>query len=184
MSGGAPGLQNQCGVRKGSRWVRFPFTSAIFLAGAIASLVYGMKYHTQPVLEEYEEEVEIPVPSPFGPMMPPGDLAMPPADPSLPPSDPSAPPGEISGPPGMPGALPGDPFRGDPMSAPMLPPFFGPPPQEKMKAVRVVQKTKDVYEPRLVYEVTVGGVVSLSGRRALAAAAADSLPVVSTALTS
>jgi hypothetical protein len=30
VSGDAPGLQNQCGVRKGPRWVRFPFASAIF----------------------------------------------------------------------------------------------------------------------------------------------------------
>lgn len=32
MPGGAPGLQNQCWVRKGPGWVRFPFTSAIFLS--------------------------------------------------------------------------------------------------------------------------------------------------------
>ena len=29
MAGDAPGLQNQCGARKGPGWVRFPFTSAI-----------------------------------------------------------------------------------------------------------------------------------------------------------
>ncbi len=145
MSGGAPGLQNQCGVRKGSRWVRFPFTSAIFLAGAIVSLVYGMTYHTQPVLEEYEEEVEIPVPSAFGPMEPPGELPMP--------------PGEIAGPLGMPAQPPvGEFFPGDP-AASAFPPFLRPPPQEKVKVIRVIQKTHEVPEPRLVYEVTVGGVV-------------------------
>jgi hypothetical protein len=120
----------------------------MFLVGAIVSLVYGMTYHTRPVLEEYEEEVEISVPSAFGPMGLPGESA--------------APPGEIASPPGVPGEPPlPEFFPGDP-AASAFPPFLGPPAQEKVKVVRVIQRTKRVPEPRLVYEVTVGGVVRLA----------------------
>jgi hypothetical protein len=114
-----------------------------------------MTYHAQPVLEEYEEEVQISVPSAFGPIGPPDESVTPPGE-SV------TPPGEIGGPPGMPGEPPlPEFFPGDP-AASAFPPFLGPPPQEKVKVVRVIQKTKEVPEPRLLYEVTVGGVVRLA----------------------
>ena len=97
MSGGAPGLQNQCGVRKGPGWVRFPFASAIFftklkakrslllmwsfirrfilpglfLIGGLASLIYGAKFHNLPVLTKETTEKTIEVPEPFSQISPP-----------------------------------------------------------------------------------------------------------------
>ena len=40
MAGAAPGLQNQCGARKGPGWVRFPFASAL---GAQVVLQHNMR---------------------------------------------------------------------------------------------------------------------------------------------
>gem|GEM_PF-1406144 len=66
MSGDAPGLQNQCGARKSSGWVRFPFASAtsrlkgarariglalLLISAGVGMLVYGAVFRTVPVFE-------------------------------------------------------------------------------------------------------------------------------------
>ena|GEM_PF-2182915 len=162
MPGGAPGLQNQRGVRKGPRWVRFPFTSAILLAGGVGLFVLGVGFHRAAVLEESEEEVEIEVPSPWAPLVPgqaPGAEESPADAEHLPPSEPPGPgglPGVIL--PGLPSQeLPGGMASG--MVPPFAPPIFVPP--QKQKVVRVVQKPGELPEPRLIYAATIGAVARL-----------------------
>jgi len=107
----------------------------LLLLGAVASIHYGAAYHSVPVLVEQEEEVEIDVPNPFA--LPPG----------LAPDSPLA----------------QTPPFGDPS---LGPPPFGPAPFEvpaiKQVVTRVTQTTKEMPEPALIRDVTVGGVVRLA----------------------
>ncbi len=115
--------------------IRRAIVPLLLLLGAIASIWYGAASHSVPVLVEQEEEVEIDVPDPFA--LPPG----------LPPDLPF-------------GQTPpfGDPSLG--------PPAFGPAPFGvpgiKQVDTRVIQTTKEIPEPALIRDVTVGGVVRLA----------------------
>ncbi len=162
MPGGAPGLQNQRGVRKGSRWVRFPFTSAILFLAGVGCVVFGVGFHRVAVLEEAEEEIEIEVPAPFGPLAP-GEAPEGEQAPFLSQGQPSAGPvlpSELPGamlPAGMGEALPGGMVPG--AGLPLAPPAFFPP--QKQKVVRVVQKPSEPLEPVVIYAATVGAVSRL-----------------------
>jgi len=112
----------------------------LFVAG-IGSAIYGARYHVIAVIQENEEEVSIPVPTPFGP------------GPSGPegPSVPEGPPA-FEGPPGAENQGPGG-----------EPPMGGPPPiwQPPASFTTVLKKTivtTDELEPRILREVSVGGV--------------------------
>ena len=160
MPGGAPGLQNQRGVRKGSRWVRFPFTSAILFLAGVGCVVFGVGFHQVAVLEESEEEIEIDVPA-FGLPMP-GQAAEGEEVP-MPPE--AQPPGEPVLPEGLAGAMVADgwaqPFPGGmaPPGPVPAPPVFLPP--QKQTVVRVVQKLGETAEPPLIYAATIGAVARL-----------------------
>ena len=112
----------------------------LVLAG-IASVIYGARFHRTTVVEEQETERSIPIDLPFLPF--------------LPPPGPSA---QGAGePPAFPGAPPGEeppPFAG--------PSPFGPPPPFLTQVVKeVVQVPLDELEPKLVRDVTIGGLVLL-----------------------
>ncbi len=114
----------------------------LLLIGGAASVIYAEKFHTVPVVEVQEEEVSLPVDSPFGPGAPfPGG----PFFPGGPPFGEGPPPPDGQSFPG------GAPFPGGP------PPFMGPP-APTIKAIRTTVVTEEESEPRLVREVTVGGV--------------------------
>jgi len=118
-----------------SRIIRRAIVPLLLLLGAVASIQVGAAHHSVPVLMEQEEEVEIDVPNPFA--LPPG-------------FDPGS---AFAQPPPF-----GDPSLG--------PPPFGPAPFEapaiKEIRTRVTQTTKEMPEPALIREVTVGGVVRLA----------------------
>jgi len=103
----------------------------LLLLGGIASIQYGARHHSVPVLMEQEEEVTIDVPNPFA--LPPGL-------------------GQDSPPPEMP------PFGAPPFGPPLFgpAPFEAPPIKEVV--TRVTQTTEDLLEPVLIRDVTVGGV--------------------------
>jgi hypothetical protein len=111
---------------------------ALFAAG-VASTIFGMTRHVIPVVQETEEEVSITIPPPFGPG----------------PAGPRGPSG-LEGPP-MPGAPPfGDgPPGGPPMVMP--PPVWQPPPM-RVKGKKTTILTFDESEPKIIREVSVGGV--------------------------
>jgi hypothetical protein len=163
VPGGAPGLQNQCWALTSPGWVRFPFTSAIFLpeqrpmwrsilralssvvlfSGAAVLLIYGERFHSVAVSREEEKEFSIAPPTPFAPPPIPGQpsLGQPPF--------------------GQPpfGAPPfGQPGQGPPLVGPLpgAPPFL-----QTIKTKVIV--TENESEPTLVREVTFGGVTLTSG---------------------
>lgn len=132
-------------VPRSSSAVRRPssLVPLLLIAVGVASVIYGARYRLVPVLGkqvevqvvEQEEEVAIPVPSPFGPVVPEG-LAEPDAE-GRPPAT-----SEMEA---FPGLLE--------------------PPSIKVKKItyvpnRVIKEVTDEEpEPVLVWEVTVGGVV-------------------------
>ncbi len=106
----------------------------LLIAAGIASVVYGAMYHSVPVVEEREEEIDV-APPPldnFGPME--EDPAM--CGPGFPPM---GEPG-MGGPPGL----------GPPPGFAELPPHLA---KEKV----TIFVTEDEPEPTLIREVTVGG---------------------------
>ncbi len=111
---------------------------ALLIAG-IVSARHGAKHHLIPVVREHEEEVSIPIPMPF--------VAGPPGP------EENGPPGDISGqePPLGPDGPPGGPL----MDQPPLP---WQPPQMFEKVIKKVIETTDEPEPRIIREVSVGGV--------------------------
>ncbi len=131
--------------------------AALLLGGGVAGIVYAAQHHTIDVVEIQEEEVSLPADSPFGPGTPFG--------PSPPfggvPSGPGAPPGMPPFPEGLPPGVEPPP-EGSPF--PAGPPGFGPPlPFEdpfapKIKAIKTTEILHVESEPKVVLEVTVGGV--------------------------
>ena len=121
------------------------FVPFVLLVAGIASAVYGVKHHVVPVVQEREEEISIPITSPFGPG--PGELAIP-----------GGPP--FSENPPLPGGspIPEGPPVGDEMP-PGLP--FAPwqPPAQFVKAIKKTIVTTDDPEPRLIREASVGGLM-------------------------
>jgi hypothetical protein len=113
----------------------------MLLVAGIVSAIYGVKHHTVEVVQEHEEEISIPIPTPFAPG---------------PPGPDGQPFGE--GPPG-PGGEPfaeGQPPGGEPpMDGP--PPFWQPPPMFA-KMIKKTIVTTDEPEPKIIREVSVGGV--------------------------
>ena len=120
-------------------WTRFrrAVVPLVLLLSAIASVIYGARYHYQPVAEEQEIEVTIdPMPFPEGPDD--GSMAFPPMGPddeTMPLDDPMGfgPPPELAG-------------------------VFAPP----MMMTQTVIVAEDESEPTLIREVTFGGVVLLA----------------------
>ncbi len=108
----------------------------LLIAGGIASVIYGAKYRSVPVVEEREEEISIAPPTPWGP----------------PPMDDEEP--GMGGPPGF-----GPPGFGPPGFEPP-PPFMLPPPH-LVKVKKTIFITQDESEPNIIREVTVGGVAFL-----------------------
>jgi hypothetical protein len=117
----------------------------VLLAAGIVSAVYGAKHHVIPVDQEHEEEVSIPIPTPFGPG--PGG----PEEQAFPggPPEPGAPPFSEGQPPGA--EPPGEPPTDGP------PPLWQPPGMS-IKVIKKVIVTTDEPEPKIVREVSVGGV--------------------------
>jgi hypothetical protein len=116
----------------------------VLLVGGLASAIYAISRHVIAVVQEHEEEISIPVPTPFGPgpVGPEGD-----AFPGGPPQS-FGPPLAEGGPPG-----PG-PRDQPPMVGP--PPFWRPPPVFE-KLIKKVFITTDEPEPTIIREVSVGG---------------------------
>jgi hypothetical protein len=110
--------------------------ATLLFAGGVAGIVYGAQCHTIDVIEVQEEEVLLPADSPFGPGSPFGGV-----------------PPYPGGPPGMP------PFP----EGPPLP--FEDPLARKIKAIKTTEILHVESEPKVVLEVTVGGVtLADSGR--------------------
>ncbi len=111
----------------------------VLLAAGIGSVIYGARHHTVAVAEEHEEEMSIPIPTPFSPG-PPGPEGEPfPGGPPMP----GAPPGaEGREPGGPPTDMPPEPWR---------------PPQLSTKVIKTVIVTNDEPEPKVIREVSVGG---------------------------
>jgi len=110
--------------------------ATLLFAGGVAGIVYGAQCHTIDVIEVQEEEVLLPADSPFGPGSPFGGV-----------------PPYPGGPPGMP------PFP----EGPPLP--FEDPLARKIKAIKTTEILHVESEPKIVLEVTVGGVtLADSGR--------------------
>ena len=155
MPGGAPGLQNQCGACESPGWVRFPFTSAIFvvlkersavlrlirtilqrgllpivmLGLGIASLVWGAKHHILEIYEEQKIEISVaPPPEMMQLMTPPGFEGF-----------------GFEGPPGVGG----------------MPPFMPGPPPELQTVEQVVLVSEEESESQAVFEITIGGLALL-----------------------
>lgn len=119
----------------------------VLLGAGIVSAIYGTTRHVVEVVQEQEEEISIPVARPFGPgpFGPEGG-----AFPGGPPQD--------GGPPFAEAQPPMDRPPGDqpPMDGP--PPFWQPPPMFE----KVIKKTitiTDEPEPKVVREVSVGGLM-------------------------
>jgi hypothetical protein len=115
--------------------IRRAIVPLLLFFGAVASIQYGAAYHSVPVSVEQVEEVEIDVPDPFA------------LQPGLPPDSPF-------------GQTP--PFGGPSLGPP---PFLPAPFQSsgiKKVETRVTETTKDLPEPALIRDVTVGGVVRLA----------------------
>ncbi len=124
-----------------SKVIRRAIVPLLLLLAAAAAIQYGAAHHSVPVLVEEQEEVTIDVPNPF---VPPGFGL-----------DPN------SSPPGMPPFGPqgfGDPSFGSP---PFGPGPFGASPIKEV-VTRSIQTAKDLPEPALIRDVTVGGVVRLA----------------------
>ncbi len=124
-------------------------------------MVFGAAFHRVAVLEESEEEIEIEVPSPLGPVLP-EQTAGPNAQveqaegPSVPGLPPPALPGAV-----LPGIL-GEQYPGGlvpGIAGPLPPPALLAP--QKQKVVRVVQKPSELGEPLLIYAATIAGVTRL-----------------------
>jgi hypothetical protein len=162
-------FKTSVGSEKDPGWVRFPFTSAILnkvstmrirlrrsivpavlLVGGLTSLIYGVGHHSRGVLVEEETKtmVDVPIGLPAPDMT--GDAS--PGETS--PNGASPPEGQ----PMMPGAGPGgdNPFGGPPGGNP-----FGPPRTVKKEVSRIDLVTVMTGEPRLMREVSVGGVIRL-----------------------
>jgi hypothetical protein len=136
---------------------RAVFATLLF-AGGVAGIVYAAQCHTIDVIEVQEEEVFLPADSPFGPGSPFGGL------PPYPGGSPGMPPFP-EGPPSMEGSpFPeGAPFAGPPGFGPPLP--FEDPMARKIKAIKTTEILHVESEPKVVLEVTVGGVtLADSGR--------------------
>jgi hypothetical protein len=118
------------------------FVPALLVLAGIASVIYGARFHRTTVVEEQETERSIQIDLPFLPFPPP------PGFPGGPPSD-NAPRPE--------GAPPGE--EPPPLAGPSP---FGPPPPFLTQVVKeVVQVSLDELEPKLVRDVTIGGLVLL-----------------------
>jgi len=113
---------------------------ALLVAG-IGSAIYGARHHVIPVVQEREEEISIPIPTLFGPGVP-GPEEQPPS-------------GGPPTPEGAPGAEGQTPGREPPMDGP--PPMWQPPP-EFAKVIKKTIVTTDEPEPKIIREVSVGGV--------------------------
>jgi hypothetical protein len=116
----------------------------VLLAAGIVSAMHGMSGHVVEVIQEHEEEVSIPVPTPFGP------------GPFGPEREPL--PGGLApdgGPPFAEVQPPGPrPMDQPPMDGP--PPFWRPPPVFE-KVIKITTVTTDEPEPKIIREVSVGG---------------------------
>lgn len=110
----------------------------VLLIAGIASTISGAKHHLIPVVQEHEEEVSIPMPTPFGPG-PEGPLP------------PDGPPGAPEPPSFAPGQMPGADMP------PGGPPAFWQPPPALTKVIKKVIITTDEPEPKIIREVSVGG---------------------------
>lgn len=123
----------------------------VLLAAGVASWIYGASRHVVQVVQEQEEEISIPVPSPFGPgpMGPAGEPfpGGPPQEGGLPPFD-GQPPGQ--------GPIDQPPMDQPPMEGP--PPFWQPPPVFE-KVIKITIVTTDEPEPKIIREVSVGGLM-------------------------
>jgi hypothetical protein len=111
----------------------------LLLCGGVAAVIYGAKYHTVPVSEEQEIEISIaPPPMPGFPGQPPFDepFGGPPFE-----DPPFGSPPDMGGPPDM---------------MPPLPPGMG-------KITEKIIVTEPEPEPKLIREVTFGGVILLAG---------------------
>jgi hypothetical protein len=125
--------------------------AAGLLAGGIASLIYGARFHTAEVTEEQEIQVSILPPPGFGP---PGF----PGDPSFEEPLGEQPPG--FGPPGFPGQPPFEGLPGEPPFADE-PAMMDPPPFMTTVKEKVIV-ADDESELTLIREVTFGGVTLLA----------------------
>lgn len=125
--------------------------SIVLFAGAVASLIYGAKYHFVPVSEEGEIEISIAPPPPLPPMGIPGELPF--ETPGMGPPLGEMPPPDMEQPFGEP-ELPGPAAPHVEPFPPGLPPFFD---TIKQKVIT----TEDESEPTLIREVTFGGVTLL-----------------------
>jgi hypothetical protein len=113
----------------------------VLFCGALGMLIYGAGFHSALVYHEYEEEQEFPIaPPPVAPQVPGQENALPPF---------GQPPFEQ---PGV-GPVFVDPFQA-------VPPAF----RETIKAKVKVTEKENLSEPRLVREVTFGGVTLTAGR--------------------
>ena len=122
----------------GSIILRAVVPLALLVAG-IGSAIYGTTRHTVAVVQEHEEEMSIPIPAPFGPG-PPGPGGEPfPGGPPMPGGPPDA---EGQGPGGPPTDMPPEPW---------------PPPQLFTKVIKKIIVTTDEPEPKVIREVSVGG---------------------------
>jgi hypothetical protein len=111
----------------------------VLLAAGIGAAIYGARHHMVAVAEEHEEEMSIPIPTPFAPG-PPGPEGEPfPGGPPMPGGPPDA---EGRGPGGPPMDMPPEPWR---------------PPQLFTKVIKKVIVTIDEPEPKVIREVSVGG---------------------------
>jgi len=117
----------------------------VLLVAGIGSAIYGTARHTVAVVQEHEEEMSIPIPSPFGP-------------------GPAGPEGEpFPGAPPMPGAPPdaaGPPDAEAPPGGPPpmdMPPQPWQPPQQFTKIIKKIIVTTDEPEPKVIREVSIGG---------------------------
>jgi hypothetical protein len=114
----------------------------LLFLGAVSLLIYGARFHYVLVYHEYEEEQEFPIapPAPFAPQVP-----GPEGGPPLFGQPPFEQPGE--------GPVFVDPFQG-------VPPSF----LQTIKAKVTVTEKENQSEPRLIREVTFGGVTLSAGR--------------------
>jgi hypothetical protein len=114
------------------------------VAVGIALVIYGATRHTVAVSQEHEEEMSIPIPTPFAPGPPGREGGMFPAGPPT-----------FDGPPEAGGAGPGGPPTD-------MSPEPWQPPQMSVKVIKKVIETTDEPESKVIREVSVGG-LALSG---------------------